>query len=355
MKTHTMKVNKIITLTLGLFLSICLQEAKAQDALLAQYYNNPVYNNPAFTGVHTGRFRVVASFRDQWNAISNTTFRTSNIHFDMRSKIGRGDFLTYGFTGTNDQTGNANLTYNAAGVNLGYMKQLSGNRARRTSQYLTGGISLSMGQFFTNPNSLWFSNQFNEQSTSVDMSLDNGENLNSSTAFFPDFTAGLLYYGVDGENSYYFGAAAHHLNRPNISMYENGNSRRYSRYTIQAGGQIAVSNTTQLLPSFIWNTQGPSTAITGGLNFRYSNRDWRELAIRMGSYISFAREINSNIYLPWVNTAFVMEFENMFFGLSYDISMNALAVPTDSRGAFELSIGYTKPGKYRVKPKCPKL
>lgn len=350
-----MRINNIIKLTLGVLFALCIQEVKAQDALFSQYYNNPVYNNPAFTGVHTGRFRVVAGLRDQWNAVTNTTFRTSNINFDMRSKIGRGDFLTYGFTGINDQSGNANLTYNAAGINLGYMKQLSGNRFKKTSQYLTGGLSIQMGQYFTKPDRLWFSNQFNEESASVDLTIDNGENLMSSTNFFPDFSAGLLYYGVNGDNSYYFGAAAHHLNRPNISMYKSGNTRRYSRYTIQAGGQIAISNTTQLLPSMIWNSQGPSSAISGGLNFRYSNRDWREVAIRMGSYISMAKTINSGIYMPWLNASFVMELENLFIGIGYDISMNELAVPTDSRGAFEITIGYVKSGKYKARLKCPKL
>lgn len=350
-----MKVNKIILLILGLAFLVDMQKTNAQDALFSQFYNNPVYSNPAFTGVHTGRFRVVAAFKDQWSAVNNTTFRTSNVNFDMRSKLGRADYLTYGFSGTNDQTGNANLTYNAAGLNIGYMKQLSGNRFRKTSQYLTGGINLTMGQIFTKPDRLWFSNQFNAQSVSVDKSIDSGEDLLNSTNFFPNFSAGMLYYGVNGNNSFYFGAAAHHLNRPNISLYQSGESRRYSRYTIQAGGQIEVSNTTQLLPAVIFNNQGPSMAISGGLNFRYSNRDWREVAIRMGSYLSMAKDVNSGMYMPWLNAAFVMELENVFFGLSYDISMSALSVPTDSRGAFEITVGYIKAGKYKARLKCPKL
>jgi type IX secretion system PorP/SprF family membrane protein len=350
-----MKFNNIRLLVIGLLFILSVQDSKAQDALFSQFYNNPVYNNPAFTGVHNGRFRVVAGFRDQWNAVSNTTFRTSNVNFDMRSKIGRGDFLTYGFKATNDQSGDANLTYNEAGFNLGYMKQLSGNRFRRTSQYLTGGISLSVGQLYIKPDRLWFSNQFSEAGQRVDNTIDSGEDINDSTNFFPDFTAGILYYGVNGDNSYYFGAAAHHLNQPNVSLRTSGQVRKYARYTVQAGGQIAISNTTQLLPAVIVNTQGPSLAITSGLNFRYSNRDWREVAIRMGSYLSLAKQVENGAYLPWLNTAFVMELENVFFGISYDISMGALSVPTDSRGAFEITVGYIKSANYRARLKCPKL
>ncbi len=342
-------------------LSICLLisgftlDGIGQDALFSQFYNSPVYNNPAFTGVHTGRFRVVANFRDQWNALQNTTYKTTNVNFDMRSKIGRADFLTYGVNVMQDQTGTANMTLNTAGVNLGYMKQLSGGRSRQASQYLTGGFALNFGQMSINPGDLWFSNQYDASNTQVDLTLANGESLLASSDLFPDFSAGILYYMVNGDNSFFIGGAANHLNRPNYSLIENGSERRQSRYTAQAGGQIAISNTTQLLPGAIVNLQGESMSISSGLNFRYSNRDWREVAIRMGSYFSIVKNVNTNIYMPTLNTAFIMELEQLFLGISYDISLSDLAVPTNYRGAFELSVGYIKPATYRSKLKCPKL
>ena len=345
----------IFILALGLLSLLTVEEDYAQDALFSQFYNSPVYNNPAFTGVHKGRVRIAANYRDQWSTLTNTTFTTTNVNADLRAKVGRGDFFTYGINLLQDQTGTANMRLHSAGINLGYMKQLGGSRSRKQSQFLTGGFSLNFGQMSVNPNGLWFSNQYDTNTNSVDNSIASNEQIEASSALFPDFSAGILYYVVNGDNSFFVGGAAHHLNRPNISLFTNSDERRLSRYSAQLGGEVAVSNTISLLPGFILNLQGESMQMSTGMNFRYSNRDWREVAIRMGSYVTFANNLESGIYMPMVNTAFILEMETVYFGVSYDISMGQLSVPTDSRGAFELSVGYIKPANLRNKLRCPKL
>jgi type IX secretion system PorP/SprF family membrane protein len=355
MNNIKMKNNIFSLFVIGMFCALSLQQSYAQDAIFSQFYNNPVYNNPAFAGVHNGRFRIVSAFKDQWNAVSNTKFQTSHVSIDMRSKIGKADFLTYGFSGTNDQTGSTDFTVNSAGYFAGYMKQLSGSSSGKINQYLSGGFNLSIGQISIDPHNLWFSNQFDPTTISVDRSIDSGEDIRFASKFFPDLSAGILYYGVNGDNSYYLGLAGHHINKPDISLISNNEVSRYSRYSIQAGGQIAISNTTQLLPAFIWHTQGPAMSLTTGLNIRHSNNDWNEVAIRFGSYLSFAKNIHSGIYMPWLNTAFIMELKAISLGVSYDMSIGTLAVPTDSRGALELTIGYVKPASFKEPIKCPKL
>ena len=345
----------IFILALGLMSLLSTEETYAQDALFSQFYNSPVYNNPAFTGVHKGRVRLSANYRDQWSSVTNTTFTTTNVNADLRARVGRGDFFTYGVNILQDQTGSANLRLNSAGINMGYMKQLGGSRSRQQSQFLTGGFTLNLGQMSVRPNGLWFSNQYDNNTNSVDNSISSNENIEATSTLFPDLSAGLLYYFVKGDNSFFIGGAAHHLNRPNISVYTNSDERRLSRYTTQLGGEFYVSNTTSLLPGFIFNRQGESMQMSTGLNIRYSNRDWREVAIRMGSYVTFANHVETGIYMPMVNAAFILEMETFFMGLSYDISLGDLSLPTDSRGAFEITVGYIKPANLKNRLKCPKL
>ena len=332
-----------------------IQETQAQDAVFSQFYNNPVYSNPAFAGVHNGRFRIVTAFKDQWNAVSNTKFTTSHLSIDMKEKIGKADFFTYGFSGTNDQTGNNNYTTNTAGYFAGYLKQLSGSSTGKVSQYLSASFNFNIGKVSIEPYNLWYSTQFDSQMIQVDRSIQSGEDFRDASKLFPDFSAGLLYYGVNGDNSYYLGLAAHHLNRPEIALNKATEFRRFRRYSVQAGGQIAISNSTQILPSVLFNSQGPSMSLAGGLNVRHSNEDWKDIAIRFGTYMSFAKNVNTGMYLPWITTTFNMEFNNVSLGLSYDLSLSSLGLAVDSRGALELTVSYAMPASFIVPIECPVL
>jgi Type IX secretion system membrane protein PorP/SprF len=60
-------VKIILTATfafLGMSLSLF-----AQDPQFVQFYASPLQLNPAMTGVHPGKWRVIANYREQWNSI----------------------------------------------------------------------------------------------------------------------------------------------------------------------------------------------------------------------------------------------------------------------------------------------
>ena len=333
------------------FPSVHLQ---GQDVQFSQFYHAPVYNNPAMAGVHKGRFRASLNYKSQWGAVVDNYFQTFNAQVDIRSRISRNDFLAYGFNAMQDRIGTRGITQTNGGATVAFIKQLGKARYRDFSQFLSLGANVSVGQQKLE-NDLWFSNQYDPLAEDIDFNLDSGENLLESTGIYPDLSAGILYYAVFGPNSFYIGGSASHLNRPNVSLVEGSTSNIATKFTGQIGGEFSLSDEISILPAFIVHLQGPATISSVGANLRYSNSDWREVALRAGGWVSFSKNIETGLHTPYFTTSFILEIERFQLGLSYDLNTGSLAQPTDSRGSFELGLIYVHPAKLRDRVKCPKL
>ncbi len=342
-----------------LFLLLCFfSKISAQDPQLAQFYASPLQLNPAMTGVHPGAWRVAANYRQQWNSILDTKpFRTMSASFDARSRIGRGDFLAYGITALRDQAGSSNFQRINTDLSLSYMKQLDGSRYRNYDQFLIGGAQIGLGQHSLNYQNIWFSSQFNILSEQVDRTLPSGEVVDEKSGLFVNINAGLAWYAVfDDNRSLYIGGAVHHLNRPKVSFIAtDGEKSMDMKWTAHAGGEIPFSHQLSILPAVAVIGQGTSMISLFGANFRYTNRDWQELAIRAGAWGHLVKDVESSMALPAVTVAAILELERWNFGFSYDVNANKLAAPTNGRGAFELSLIYFHPAERREKVNCPKM
>lgn len=340
------------------FMFLTPNKSKAQDPHLAQYYAAPVHTNPAMIGVFPGQFRFNLNYREQWGTfINKAPFRTAAGSFDMRHQIGRGDYLSWGVNVLSDQVGEAKFQRNNGALGVSYMKQLSSNRYRSGDQYLVVGAQVGAGQNSIMGSKLWFSNQFDTETEQVDFNIDNGEGLNKMTDLYLDFNAGLLWYAVFDDNlSIYAGGAIHHLNSPKVTFYNEGNAGSIAmRWTGQVGGEIPLTRDLSLLPSVLVTGQGPSLKTIFGTNFRYTNRDWREVAVRAGVWGDVVNNYKSGLSFPSMIYSFILEMGRWNVGASYDVNMGALSTPTNSRGAFELSLIYIHPPKTRIRVKCPKL
>ncbi|MCB9283974.1 MAG: PorP/SprF family type IX secretion system membrane protein [Lewinellaceae bacterium] len=334
-----------------------------QDPHFGQFYAAPLQTNPAMTGVHTGRYRIALNYRDQWSSVVDEPFRTFGASFDSRFRIGKGDFLALGFHALHDRAGASPYVRTMGYLDASYMKQLSGNRYRTNDQYLIGGLQVGFGQHALDFSKLWFSSQFNPGTVSVDFGSPSGEQFGSSSQttsdLYLDFNAGLLYYALfDDDASFYIGGAASHLNGPQISFLDNSSQTLYMKLLGQVGGQLPFTDELSILPAAMVAVQGPSlTTILGG-NFRYSNSDWRELAIRAGAWVQISKQEDakgSDIGLPAVIISTVLEMERINIGISYDINAGYLNRPTDGRGGFELSLIYVHPAERHIRVNCPKF
>ncbi|MEL6658675.1 MAG: PorP/SprF family type IX secretion system membrane protein [Bacteroidota bacterium] len=346
------------------FAAACIwpSEAQAQDPHFSQFYSAPLQMNPAMTGVFPGEYRFTANYRTQnYAVLGNQSYRSIAASFEGRRRVGRDDFYSLGVAVLRDQVGESNFSRSRAVISGSYLKHLGSGRSRGSDQFLIGGAQLGVGQWTFDWNNLWFSEQFNDNpalgNIGIDFGAVNGENFAATeTDLFLEFNAGVLYYNViDEDNSFYIGGAMHHLNEPNVSFFDDQSEKLFRRIVGQIGGQVGLTRELGLLPALAVMSQGPSFLTIGGLNLRYSNRDWREIAIRAGLWGRVVNQGESGMGFESAVVSAILEVERWQFGLSYDITVSDLSVTNNSRGAFELSLIYVHPSKERFKVICPKF
>ena len=352
------------TVWLGLivmFLLSCRNDLKAQDPRLSQFYAAPFYVNPAMTGVFEGRFRVNANYRDQWSSVlGSVPFRTFSAGFDLRYRILEEDYIAFGFNAIRDEVGVGHYVQNRSYLNASYLKKIGGNKYTTSNQYLVAAGQIGAGQNTIEWNNFWFSEQYDLSNGGFpNLALPNGEGgilgESQDTDIFLDVNAGLLYYALFASNkSIYVGASVHHLNAPEISFFDSGETLEM-KWVAHMGGEIPFNKQLSVLPAFIFMKQASSTSTTFGANFRYNNHDWNEVAIRAGVWPHISSSVNSRLFFEALTFATIFEFNSWNIGLSYDITTSNLRAANDSRGAFEMSLIYTHKEQQRVKTTCPKF
>jgi len=343
-----------VLLFFGLWLPNSLQ---AQDPRFSQFYASPLELNPAMIGVYEGQWRVIANYRDAYSSIlQDNAFRTLAASFDMRQSVGRsGDYFGFGISALRDEAGEGDFTRTKANGGVSFLKKLGGSGYNPYDQYLVAGAQVGFGQHSLNWQKLWFSNQFDQSNGTINFDQDSGESFDrQSTDLYLDFNAGLLWYILFDDNlSLYAGGAFHHLNSPSISFLENSGETLYRRWVINAGGEVPFSRELSLLPAVAVMKQNQHFSAATGGNLRYSNRDWREVAIRAGAWAHLSNSLDDGIAMDAIVITTFLEMERWNIGISYDVTTSVLKNANNSRGAFEMSFIYVQPSRSRYSVRCP--
>ncbi len=338
-----------------LFSLLIWQSSYAQDPRFAQFYAAPDQLNPALNVVYEGRLRFIANYRDQWSSVLNDVpFRTISAHLDYRFNVARNDYFAFGINAMQDEAGLAHLQRVKGNINAAFMKYLGGERKK--SYYLVAGVQAGLGQHSLDWSNLWFSEQYDASNEVIDFSLPSGETENRKGGLFPDFSAGMLWYTVTENSSFYAGGAMYHINRPNISIFEGSNDPLLRRYVGHLGGEISINDHLSLLPAVAAYFQGPATDINVGTNFRYTSGDQNDLALRIGAWAHITGKEEKGYSLEAFTITAMLEMQSWMLGLSYDINTSQLTPASNSRGAFEASFIYLLPeNQRRSKVRCPKF
>jgi len=163
---------KIYVAVLGLLL--CTAKSFAQtDPHFSQYYANPLYLNPALTGVIDGDYRATVNFKQQWSAL-NSSFLTGGASFDMAPKKN----LAFGATILNQRAGELDFNYLSASVSGSYRLRFGAEGLQMVSFGLQAGIINRSFDF----SQARFGNQFNPIS-GYDGGMMSGETLSSLFPF----------------------------------------------------------------------------------------------------------------------------------------------------------------------------
>jgi type IX secretion system PorP/SprF family membrane protein len=325
---------------------------RAQDIHFTQFYASPMTLNPALAGGFEGKYRVGAIYRDQWRNALDNPIRTFAVAGDLRFDAGKkkvyNDAIGLGLLFFNDQVSIIDFNTTQIAVSLAYHKSLDVD----DRQFLSFGLQAGLTQRNVNYESLQFHDEFDGLTGFV---LPTLENLPENNFSYGDYNLGLNYSLRFGRSGALFaGLAMHHFLQPTISFYGNGQEgdKLYIKYSGQFSASIPVANRVAISPRFLIALQGPHMQINTGANFRTALGKYGSTAFHIGGWVRPVRN-ESTVGLDAVVALVGFEFNNVMFGLSYDLNMSAISAGR-RQGAFEVSVAYL--GNYESEDiLCPKF
>lgn len=338
-------------LILGMSFSI-----SAQDIHFSQFYLSPLNLNPAMTGVMNCNSRLVANYRNQWaSVLKSNAFNTYSVSYDQRIPVGRYDYFGIGGTFWGDRAGEASFATLTGKLSLSYAKRLAGDR--RSSHYLVAGAEGGVAQRSIDFLALRWPLQHDGEG-GFDPTAASFENGLVPNFLFAEMGAGLMWFSVfDENNSFYAGAAFHHLNRANQSFYEEGVEDLYSRFTAHVGGEFMAGDRFGIVPGVITMFQGPSFQVNGGASLKFllgSNR--REYqAFQIGTWVRVSNRVDQGVMMDAVILSTRFDYNSFSLGFSYDINVSSLVPASNNNGAFEFALIYKICGPERRNLYCPRF
>lgn len=301
-----------------------------QDPGFSQFFANPLYLNPAFSGT-TELSRTVINYRNQWPQ-KGATYTTYSLSYDQISKK-----MNTGFGIQIYHDKELNNIINTSSAAFSYSYHLKFDHQSFMSLGLQAGMVLK--QFDTS--SLIFPSEINQLSGAVSGT--------SSTAYsdemkiYPDFAVGV----VGQHNEIFWGASVHHLNKPDESIIEGDQKGKLPmKITIHGGARSRklhhglLSREFTLSPNIIYQQQGSFKQLNIGVYMI-------EKSFQFGGWYRNNINIRPDAIIVLVGFA----REKFQFGYSFDFTLSKLS--NYSQGSHEISLTFFmgKKGETSVKDK----
>ncbi|MBY0480434.1 MAG: PorP/SprF family type IX secretion system membrane protein [Chitinophagaceae bacterium] len=306
------------------------------DAHYTQYYANPQWLNPAFTGLIDGSYRVTTNYRKQWPAIASA----------LNSQGLSGDIVLpnnfgLGLTIFNQKTGDGGYQYTSAYLSLSYQVHLAEH------QILSSGFQIGFLNRRISSMNFQFGNQFNP-TIGYDPTLPSNEIFAYPSATSIDGSFGLLYFDGDPDKSFnpFLGFSMYHPTEPENHFVSNADGNKVAaRYSFHGGFRIRLNDRVNLFPNAIYLSQGGVNEIVGAISMNLKIDDNKDFIVG-GSY-----RINDAI-APNIG----LHFNRITVGFSYDINTSQIKTGSTNNGGYELSISFTNAKKIPdTKFICPRL
>jgi type IX secretion system PorP/SprF family membrane protein len=314
---------------------------KAQDARFTQFFNDPLYTNPALTGNFLGKYRFGAHYRHQWASVTRA-FQTGGVSADIANIL---PSTGVGLMIYNDLAGDGDYSNTQISVPLSYTFKLSADSTQRLTlgaQPVFQFQQLNFGDFF-------FDDQYDNGSFNPSIPTAETVFLQYETQRFFNLHAGAVYTSQKSKREYFqAGLAVHNALEPENSWFGQ-TAQMNMRYSVHANAAIKFTEGFNVNPGIRYMRQGPHQEIMGGANFafHFSDSPFENKSIEVG---------------PWYrhNDAAILyagaHIDKWKLGLSYDINISSLERASNNRGAWEIALLYTieyiKPDRNKFK-NCP--
>ncbi len=300
----------------------------AQDHMYSQFFNSPIYLNPALTGQFEGDLRMNLIYRNQFTSVPGSfNYLSGSIDYNI-PKFGGG----VGLLVSRSSEGTAFLTTN----------NISGTYAYSVgSQDLVLSFGLQAG--ITNNSINWgnlvFGDQIDPHYGYIPGSTTAAELPQYNNKFY--FDAGTGINLVFGE--FDFGSAVMHLNQPNVS-FTGTPSKLPMRFTFHGSYRLDMNpednndqyDKSYIIPSIVYYRQSASQSFSVGFQYKRPNISAGLWYRGGGTGGGPSAVVVSLIFDLFINKD---GGEKMRLGFSHDVPVSSLNYSNTS-GTTEGSIGY---------------
>jgi type IX secretion system PorP/SprF family membrane protein len=328
-----------------------LTTLRAQDPGFSQFFASPLTLNPALTGKFNGIVRVAGNYRNQWPSI-NQAFITSTVSVDapiLTGKLPENDTWGIGVMAMSDKTASGILNTNFFSFSTSYHKSLDEDGYHQIGVGFQGTYANKSldGTRLTFEDGLQLDGTWLRSPT---------EAINSEfiSVHYFDMALGVLYNAsTNGNNNYYFGASAFHLNHPRESFLGVDTINVPTRITLHGGGYfpIAGSASTVYLSGLFNNQAGAREIVFGGAWAIAATTDETDpVNFYAGLWGRFTN--TTDAVIPYVG----LDYNSFSLGVTYDVNVSALQTASQNRGGIEISLIYIKKassGRHGIP--CPKF
>ncbi len=296
-----------------------------QDVIFSQAFLVPETLNSSFTGAIRST-KVGSVFRSQWR---NSGFKTnSNYAFFDTWFEGYKSGLGISFLNQNESA--SSYTFNQINLNFSMAFQIS------DTWYFRPSISAGFGMKNYGFQNILLEDQINLNNNTINTSTLDPLLLRDQRNFF-DFNSSILFNNDDT----WVGITVKHLNKPNISLTENGNvpldvfwsihTKYYLPILENNRTSFANKSKVYLLSNFM--KQGSFNRLDIGAQYVFVD----QFSLGITAATTPIKNNENNSVISSVSTFAGLRWQGFRFGYSYDINTTELV---NTGGIHEFSISY---------------
>ncbi|RZT96924.1 type IX secretion system PorP/SprF family membrane protein [Ancylomarina subtilis] len=308
-------MNKLILSIIFFVFGISLI-GRAQDIRFSQFYANKLYLNPALAG-SSDHANLSLNYRNQWPNLDYPYVSYSVSYDNFFSGLNGG----LGFLVMQDDQGDGAITTTSFSGAYSFFLRINNELVFRPA------IQASVIQKKLNFKDLRFPDQISPIYGDVFPHNTSGDPSNRSWNGM-DFSVGIMAY----YKNYYFGAAASHVNQPNLSFDDFEDDQLNAKYTFHAGAEFALSGQTRgnglvLSPALLFQKQGEFTQMNYGMYVSKSS-------------LVFGFWFNQNFQLNYDAVILMAGIVTDRFKLAYSFDYTITKLVQTNTGAHELSFSF---------------
>lgn len=317
-------------------------KSNAQDHMYSQFFNSPLYLNPALNGQFKGDFRMNLIYRNQWASLPGTlSYITASLDYNV-PRFGGG----LGLMVTRSAEGSAYLTKNNVS---GLYSYSVGSDDYVLSFGLQGGVTNRVIDW----SKLIFNDQLDATIGIIPGQVSSAELPAYNNKYYFDSGAGVSLT----LNRLLVGGALQHINRPNES-FSGSRAILPMRSTFHVSYRLPIDSYGNdddedgsfIIPSVVFYNQAKVSAINAGIQYK-------KRSINAGLWYRSSGSTGQEAFvLTLIFDLFINRDggEKIRFGISHDANQSKINY-TNSTGTTEGSLGYetTVPSRDQGSKKFP--